>query len=420
VKLAFGVLAAVISFAACFVLGFSWRDIREGKLPEAPVMKAILAGEVKPVEKVPAKTIFKDAYGAILKDYYKPIDRNELKYAGMQGLMASLGDPHTMFLPPRDAKDFQIETSGNFVGIGARLSPDPMGALVVVVFKDGPAWRAGIRKGDTIIAVDDSPSAGKKVSDLVDKIRGKAGTPVKLKLSRPGEKEPYTVTVRRAQVTTPTVDYDMVPNTKIGYISISGFAEPTTEQFDEALDALDKAGAKALVIDLRNNGGGLLQTARDMLSRFVEDKVFVKLKMKDKSVEAERTLVGLKRPKIKPIVVLVNENSASASEIFCGVLSDYKLATVVGEHTYGKNSVQNVWGLNGGSSAKVTIAKYFIPSGRDFARRVDEDGIYISGGLIPDFEVKYENLNAKPGEVSVVPTDSQMRKAVEILQAKIG
>lgn len=409
----------LLALAACFVLGFSWRDLRQGKLPDRQTLAAIVGKPATAVSIAP-KEVFKSAYDNILRNYQGAVDEKRLRFAGMRGLVAALGDPHTMFFDPMQAKDFAIETEGNFVGIGARLGPDPLGAVAVIVFDNGPGARAGLRKGDVITAVDGVSVAGKATEDIVKVIRGKEATMVRLKIIRSGAKQPVTVAARRARVVLPTVETDLVPGTKIGYMSVSGFTERTTEQFDAGLDKLQKLQAIGLIIDLRNNGGGLLTTARDMLSRFVEDKLVVKLKRGDTVIDEERTLTGYKRDFRYPVVVLVNGQSASASEIFAGVMSDYKLATLVGEHTYGKMSVQNVYMLVDGSSAKVTIARYYIPSGREIGRKVDDDGIYLSGGLPPDVLVKYRELDSKNASKSIVPSDSQVQKSVEIIQARTG
>ena len=177
------------------------------------------------------------------------------------------------------------------------------------------------------------------------------------------------------------------------------------------------------MIDLRDNGGGLLETALDILSRFLDDKLAVKLRFRNGQEEIGRTTYGLARKFPYPIVILVNEGSASASEIMAGVLRDYSMATLVGEHTYGKSSVQNVFPKADGSGVKITIARYYIPSGEDFARKVDEDGQYVNGGLAPAVNIKFDEdvlLNVKPGEqvLGNPKYDNQLRKAIEVIRSK--
>lgn len=409
-------LVIVLSLTGCFVLGYSLRDLRELRLPTGDKMAKMLGAPAAEAEVAP-KLLFKSAFEKIRRDFFKPVSRKQLRSAGMQGLVAALGDPHTMFFDPDTSKDFRIETEGNFVGIGARLSPNPNGALVVVVFRKGPAEQAGLRVGDIVTSVDGKPVAGMAVEDIVKLIRGTEGTSVRLKIARVGEKKPLTLVAMRAQVVMPSVESEVISGAGIGYVSVSSFSANTTEQFDLALQRMQDARVKGLVIDLRGNGGGLLDTAKEMLSRFVEDKLIVKLKMADGAVSEERTMLGYKKNLNIPIVVLLNSESASASEIFAGVLGDYKIATLVGEHTFGKMSVQNLFVLLDSSSAKITIARYYIPSGRDFSRKVDEDGVYVGGGLAPDILVKYRPLPKKDPK-SIVPNDTQLQRALQVIREK--
>jgi carboxyl-terminal processing protease len=208
----------------------------------------------------------------------------------------------------------------------------------------------------------------------------------------------------------------MIDGTKVGLLTVQQFAEPTTEQFDEALQGLETQGIEGLVIDLRNNPGGLLETAVEMLSRFVENKLVVRMKMRDGREEFAKTFVGAKHRFGYPVVVLMNEDSASAAEIFAGVLRDYKLATLVGEHSYGKASVQNVVMLVDGSSAKITIARYYLPSNTEMSRKVDEEGHYVSGGLVPDVKVSLDYTDMT--NLGDPKTDTQLKRALEIIESK--
>lgn len=399
-----------------FGVGYGWRDLAAGTLGSSPDVQRLLSPKRKPTP----TQVFKATFNDILTNYYRKVDPVELKYAGMEGLMGSLGDPHTMFMEPVLADVFSQETKGtrNFVGVGARLAPDPLGAKVRTVFRDGPAEKAGLKNGDLITTVEGKQVAGKEIESIVSMIRGKEGTSVRLEVMRPKRATPVQLVIPRGTIIAPTAEGELLGDTGIGYITVSSFSEPTTEQFDKALNELMTVpgGLKGLIIDMRGNPGGLLQTAVEMLSRFCEDKVVVTMKARSGREESPRTFtngsVGLKCP----IVVLVNENSASAAEIFAGVLRDYKLATLVGEHTYGKASVQNVFNLVGGSGAKITVARYYLPGGEDISRRVDEDGQYISGGLPPDVKVPLDP-KAVLGELE---SDNQLQKAVSIIQSKLA
>lgn len=400
-----------LALPVTFGLGYAWEDLKQGKPPTTPSKPGTRAATVSPTQ------LFKQNYNLILRDYPRTVNPTDLKYAAMEGMMSALGDPHTQFMEPKLTADFTKETKGNvdFVGVGARLMPDPLGAKVVSVFRNGPAFRAGVKGGDMVVEVDGKPVGGQEIDDIVSKIRGKDGTEVTLTVLRAGGSR-VKLTMNRAKVVAPTVDYTMIPETSVGLITIIQFAETTVGQFDQALDDLLAQNPKGLVIDLRNNPGGLLESAVEMLSRFVEDKQVVRMRFRDGNEQVERTYHGLKKDITLPLVVLINEDSASAAEIFSGVLHDYRLATLVGEHTYGKASVQNVFYMVDGSSAKVTIAKYFLPSGNDIARKVDEEGSYVSGGIKPDVEV---SLSLAPGTaLGDLKTDNQLQKAVDIIDQK--
>jgi len=398
-----------------FILGFAWRDVRAGSMPPAYSVNRLLGATVMPEPKVNPVQVFRQAYSKIRGSYYKPIDEKDLRNAGLQGLLGSLGDPHTVFLDQDQSKNFAIDTTGDFVGVGAKLSSDELGARIAVVFEDGPAWRAGLRANDVVVAVDGKTVAGQPVDEIVKKIRGVEGTTVRITYLRTSENKRDTVAIRRSRIVVPTIESHQIDD--VGYIIISGFSEQTSEQFDKALDRLEKANIKGLVLDVRNNPGGLLETAVELLSRFAEDKVVVKMRMRSGREEVAKTYFGYQRTFRYPITVLINEDSASASEIFAGALRDYKLATLVGEHTYGKSSVQNLFPFVDGSSAKITIARYFLPGGTDISRKVDEDGMYVSGGLVPDVVEPLDlTVQVQPADPK---TDSQLRKAIEIIRSKL-
>jgi carboxyl-terminal processing protease len=353
----------------------------------------------------------------VLANYYKPLKGKELKYAGIAGMMASLGDPHTMFMPPRQAEQFTTETRANYAGVGARLNPDTLGAKLYRVFAGSPADKAGLKNGDIVVGVNGTSVAGKKIEDIVELIKGEVNTTVHLQIVREGVAKPMTFTVKRARVTIPTVEGNYLTESKIGYLNVSSFSEPTANQFDEELARLEKRPLKGLVIDVRSNPGGLLDSASEMLSRFVENRIVCKMKMRNSKEEVVHSYPGFLKEFGYPVVILVDGDSASAAEIFAGALRDYGLATLVGDHTYGKASVQNVFELTDGSSAKISLARYLLPFNGDISRKVDDDGQYVSGGISPDVLVKLseEDLLTEPGNPE---KDPQLKKAVEIIQAK--
>jgi len=410
-------ILSVAFVCVLFVVGYGWRDFQKGQSPTGETLRGIIGG--KPTRKAdsPSK-VFRDAYTHILNDYQKPLDREKLRYAGMSGMMASLGDPHTMFMEPKSSEEFKLETRATFAGVGARLAPDPLGARVAVVFEEGPAARAGMKSGDIITGVNDKPVGGWDVDKIVDQVRGPEGTSVSLTLMRDGAPAPISIKIKRAKITVPTVTSKKLPNSDYGYLEVSTFSEPTPDQFIRAVESLERQRIKGLIIDLRGNPGGLLESATEMLSYFADNKPVVVMKMRNGRAEKEVTFSGLKRNWTYPIVLLVNEESASAAEIMAGVLKDYGMATLVGEHTYGKASVQTMFSLVDGSSAKVTIARYYLPNGGDIGRKVDDDGGFVSGGLPVDVEVK---LQDQPTPIVGDPaTDNQLSKAMEVLDGKRG
>jgi carboxyl-terminal processing protease len=398
----------------CFLVGYGWRDLQSGQVPSARSINALFG--VKTTAKAAPEQVFSNSYSRILAEYYKPVKANELKYAAMEGMLASLGDPHTVFLPPRAAQAFSDETKANFYGVGARLSPDPAGARVATVFDDGPAKEAGLQTGDIVTGVNGKGVAGDSIDHIVDSIKGKEGTKVRLTILRKANKKPVYLTITRRRVTIPTVEGKFLTASGVGYMTIMGFSEPTALQFDKELRKLEQNKLKGLVIDLRGNPGGLLETAVDMLGRFVENKVVVKMRFREGDEEVAYTDRGRLHNFNYPVVVLMNEDSASASEIFAGCLKDYGKAILVGTHSYGKASVQNVFPLVDQSSAKITIARYYLPRTPYFGRKVDEDNVFVSGGLQPDVHVELD-LDADP-EPGNPKTDNQLRKAIEVIQQR--
>lgn len=401
---------------ACFTFGFAWRDLRHGELPLGSTFQSLVSSvSSKPMPS--AEQMFRDTYNRILGSYVRPLKARDLKYAGIQGMMQSLGDPHTMFLLKKEADEFTTETRANLVGIGARLQGDLNGAKAARVFETGPAYRAGMRSGDVISQVNGKPMKGKSLQDIVDTIKGEEGTSVRLQIERASNPKTLSVVVRRSRVVIPTVDSQYLEASRMGYILVSTFSEPTAEQFDEELAKLERKKIVGLIIDVRHNPGGLLDSAREMLSRFAENRVVVKMKFRDGNEEIAKTYPGLAKHFGYPVAVLMNEDSASAAEIFAGALKDYNLATLVGTHSYGKASVQNVFPLVDGPSAKITIAKYYLPGGFDISRKVDEEGEYKSGGLEPDVKVEmdYDDDKVILGDPK---TDPQLKRAIEVLQTK--
>lgn len=402
-------ILTLVFVAATFVAGYAWRDLASGRPPKTNPFASS-------VDSAPTATeIYRQNLGLILSRAERPVAPDRMKYAAMEGMFAALGDPHTNFLEPQAADDLRLETRGDFVGIGARLSPDPLGATVATVFKNAPAESAGLKPGDTIVWVDGKDTTGEDVDDIVSRIRGKEGTNVKLRVVRADVAEPIELRITRAVVVIPTAEGRMLPGTQVGYVNVTQFAETTAYQFEQSMKEVLSERPKAVVIDLRGNPGGLLDVARDMLGLFVEGRTVVTMKFRGEGEERVLTPSGRTLANRVPMVVLMNEESASAAEIFAGAMRDYRLATLVGEHSYGKASVQKVFNLLDLSSAKVTIAKYFLPSGTDISRKVDEDGEYLSGGLEPDVDAKLPLTGVVIGDPE---KDAQLKEAVRVALEK--
>lgn len=412
----FKALLFVSVLTLAFAVGFAWRDVRTGHAPSRDAFTRLLSGRLDDGQ-TPTE-LFRDNYSLILSRFYRPIAPSNLKYAGMDGLFASLGDPHTLFMEPQASENFSIETKGNYAGIGARLGPDPLGARVATVFKNGPADKSGLKVNDVVTRVGDNDIAGMIVDEIVKLVRGQEHTSVTMTVVREGTPQPLRLTITRAIVIVPTSEGRIIEGTGIGYVTVDQFSGTTVDQFDAALQEVLRHKPQGLVIDVRNNPGGLLDTAVDMLSRFLEGKTVVTMGQKNGRREVSRTPRGQLVGYTGPIVVLINEDSASAAEIFAGVLRDYKRATLVGEHTYGKASVQTVILLKDLSTAKITVARYYLPGGEDISRKVDEDGTYVSGGIKPHYIV--ENDHTSLTELGNPEQDAQLAKAIELIRQKLG
>lgn len=404
-----GKVAAVLSGATLlFLVGFTFRDVTNGLKPNLGLL-------VKAQNPAPFETVEKN-FSLIDSTYYRSQSQKDLKYAAMEGLMASLGDPHTIFLPPVEKQDFDLTTTAQFVGIGCELSPDPGGTKIADIFPGSPAEDAGLKAGDVITAVNGKSVAGTDSTKIVDQIRGPEGSTVLLTVQRPGVKAPLKLTAKREAVFIPTVRSKYLAESKVGYVSVASFSDPTADQFDQAINQMVAKGMKGLIIDLRGNPGGLLNTALTMLGRFDPNKTAVTMKTKDGGQQIATTDSETPYDFKVPIAILINQDSASAAEIFSGVMHDYGLATLIGEHSYGKASVQRLFPLLDGAGVKVTIAHYFLPFTPDFSRKIDDNGIYVSGGLMPD--VKVEEDPTAVISFANPATDRQLAKAIEFIQHK--
>ncbi|MCD8045725.1 MAG: S41 family peptidase [Clostridiales bacterium] len=338
----------------------------------------------------------------IQSTYYEDVDIEDLREGLYEGLFANL-DAYSQYYTAEEYEDL-LESSleGTYCGIGASLQQDAetMQVTVVRVYDGSPAQEAGLMAGDVIYMVDDYEATSMELSELVTHIRGEENTTVHLITYRNGEELEYDIT--RKNLTFPTVTSDMLDGS-VGYIAVSEFTEATTEQFETALADLQEAGMEALIVDLRSNPGGVLTTVCDMLDLILPEGLI--LYTEDRDGNREEYMTTDADSLDLPLVVLVDENSASASEIFAGAIQDRDAGTIVGTTTYGKGVVQSVRSLSDGSAFKVTTHRYYTPGGTCIQ----------DIGITPDVEIEYEFLGGEDDEYSY-DLDNQIQKALEILE----
>jgi len=343
--------------------------------------------------------LFWDVWDTI-KDKYVDADglkEKEMFYGALRGLAWSTGDPYTVFMNPVVSKEFNDDLKGTFEGIGAEIGIKGGRLTIIAPLTDMPAQKVGLRAGDKVLAIDGEDTAGISIDEAVNRIRGEKGSQVTLNIWRESFNEPQDFVITRDKIIVKSVKWE-INSDNIMVIAISHFNSDTEDLFDRAVrDAVDK-NPRGIILDLRNNPGGFLDTAIEVSSEWVDNDIVVLEKFSDDQ-QQEYLSRGRARLEDFPTVVLVNQGSASASEIVSGALKDHKKATIVGMTTFGKGSVQELANLKDGSSLKVTVAKWLTPNKVD----ISEDGI------IPDEEVdltieNYEN-----------DTDPQMDKATEII-----
>lgn len=312
-------------------------------------------------------TIFARALATIEVNYVEPVDQKKLLYGAIRGMTNAL-DPHSVFLDPQEYAILESDAEGRFAGVGVEVSTRDGWLTVLSVFEDGPADKAGLRPGDRFLAIEGKDARDIRLYDAVRAIRGRPGTEVRVTIRREGSEAALERTLTRAFIEVDPVRTEYLPN-GIVFVQIRAFQERTAAELVSALDRAvghfrGHGGVRGLLLDLRDNGGGLLHEAVLVSDEFLPSGVILTTRGRGgeliREFEARR---GGTRPKW-PIVILINENTASAAEIVAGALSDQGRATLVGERTFGKGSVQNIFELPDGSALKLTIARYFTPSGR--------------------------------------------------------
>lgn len=339
-------------------------------------------------------------------DLYFSLDeeKKDVEDAMCHALVDSLGDRYSAYYNKEEYEEMMISTTGSYYGIGAGLSQDKktMEVTVSKIYEGTPSEEAGMQKDDMILMVEDIDATTMELSELVQHIRGEEGTTVHLTIYRPSTEELMELDVERRNVTLPSVSSQMLTE-KVGYIEVSDFQKDTPDEFKEAIKALQEQGMEKMVVDLRNNPGGLVTSVVAMLDELLPEGVVVYTE--DKYGNRTDYTSDEEHQMNIPMVVLVNENSASASEIFAGAIQDTGYGTILGTTTFGKGIVQSIWGLPSGGAIKLTTAKYFTPNGNNIHGK----------GIVPDVELPYEFLGGENDTYSV-EFDNQIQKAIEILQ----
>ncbi|MEZ4656060.1 MAG: S41 family peptidase [Caldilineaceae bacterium] len=410
-----GILFMLLTFAAGLGLGFNiglWRAQTEMSNPAVSSTKTDVGRTVEPSSS--ARTVeglsqqfdvFWEAMDLLYHDFYGQIPSSEqMTFGAIQGAIDLLDDPNTSFLTPEEADFFRSNIEGSFEGIGARVEWDVQADAVRITepFENQPAWNAGLRRGDLIVAIDGEPLAGSNLTEAIKKIRGEKGSTVLLSVLHSGANVPVDVPVERDRIEIPTVAAQMVGDAQhIAYVRLNSFNENASRQVRQGLEDLLSQNPRGLIFDLRGNSGGLLREAVAVTSLFLEDGNVLIERFADgteKVYPAEGQAVA---PTI-PMLVLVNGGSASASEIVAGALQDAKRAQLLGEITYGKGSVQLPHRLSNNGILRVTIARWYTPNDRTI------DG----AGLEPDIPVELTD------EQRIAGDDPQLARAIEYLNAQ--
>lgn len=349
-----------------------------------------------------------EIYNTIDEYYLNGIDNDKMKDGIYKGMVDSLGDPYTVYYNSEEYKQFTSSSSGTYSGIGVAVSQNvTTGAITIVkTFKKGSGEKEGMKPGDVIYKVEGKRIEGLELSKVVSMIKGEEGTFVKVTVLRDGKEIEFNLERKKLEVD--TVNYRMEDRSgkKIGYISVSEFDEVTASQFKSAISELSKEGMEGLVIDLRDNPGGLLDVTCEMLDRMIKKGLLVYTVDKyGKRVDEDATDSDSFD---KPVAILVNGNSASASEVFSGAMKDYKAATLVGTKTFGKGIVQSIVPFGDGTAMKVTVSKYYTPN-----------GVNIHGtGIEPDVVVELSKDATKNGKYDR-KNDNQLDKALDVVVDKL-
>jgi len=380
-----------------FVMGWVWghQDAQMSKIGSTPD-----AIERNLQNKNADFSIFWRAWDLLVEKFDGEVDYQAMIYGAIKGMSEALGDPYTSFLTPDEAKQLENDLSGVIYGIGAEIGLKNDQITIIAPLAGGPAERAGIQKGDTVIGINDESTAEMDLNVAISKIRGDEGTKVKIQILRNGETKDFEIIRERIEVESVKGE---IKEGNIGYVQISRFDDNTTDLLRTQLDKFLASNVKKVILDLRGNPGGYLDESITVTSEFIEDGVVVTEK-KDVNGGSDRydykaTGNGKMTGDDIKIIVLIDEGSASAAEIVAGALQDHNRATLVGSTTFGKGSVQEIENLSGGAQMRITIAHWYTPDGKNIGKE----------GVVPDVEVKMTE------EDYLADRDPQLLKAMELL-----
>jgi len=340
-----------------------------------------------------------------LKDKYanqESLQAQELVYGAIRGMLKATGDPYTTFFNPKETREFAQDIGGSFEGIGAELGMKEGVLTVIAPLDESPAQKAGLLAGDRIIKIGDKPTMDMTIDSAVDLIRGKKGTEVVLTIFRTGEQNTQDIIIVRNTIEIKSVKLEFKDN-NVAYLKINQFGEKTSREFDSAINTILLRNSKGIVLDLRNNPGGFLDKAVEIASRMISKGKVVVIEEDGAGKRDNLYTTGGDKLSAIPVVVLINEGSASASEILAGALRDDRGVQLIGKKSFGKGSVQELISLPNKSSVKITVAKWLTPNG-DYI---------MEKGISPDIEVEFSLDDFKAEK------DPQLDKALEIIQQEI-
>ncbi len=371
--------------------------------------------------------LFSDAVGIIRSDYVEEANSKKLIYGALKGMLESL-DPHSQFLDPDTYNEMKVETEGEFGGIGIEITKKDDLLTIISPIEDTPAFKAGLKAGDRIVKIDGEITKDLTLIEAVKKLRGKPSTNVTVTVLREAEQKLIDFTITRAIIKIESIKAAKIIENNIGYVKLIEFQENTPEDLEKKLVELERRGMEGMILDLRNNPGGLLDTAVEVAGKFLEEGkliVFTKGRLASQNIEYRARRVA--RHTKFPLVILVNKGSASGSEIVAGAILDNKRGIILGEKTFGKGSVQTVVPLSDGSAVRLTTSKYFTPSGRSIHNEgiapdilveyVEPSPPQTAGSEQPDVFEKLIEEEAKKQPLQVY--DSQLARAVDLIKGII-